>query len=164
LKSIAWSVAVFLAIFIAIRHIQPTGILFYQGLATGAVITVAQFVFVRSSRIAKAGRAPTPGKDAVITFLLIYAFVFTVPTTVDRSYSVRMIGHLADAPDGLSRAEINQLYTQDFVDAGGVDKRLTEQSATGTIHQENGRYMLTKGGAILAKVFYSMEVVFDCVH
>ena len=164
MKFIAWTIARFLAIFSAVRHIQPTGILFYQGLTVGAVISLVQFLYARSVGGGSVGKSMTPGKDAVITFLLIYAFVFTIPTTVDRSYSVRMIGHLAEWPNGLSRAEISQRYTDDFVGAGGVDKRLMEQTATGTIHKQNDRYVLTKVGMILAKLFYSMEVVFDCVH
>jgi hypothetical protein len=158
-KLIASTFGGFMVIFIAMRHVDSLGILFYQGIALGAFLSILQLAYARYKR----HEALTVSvKDALLTFLLIYAFVFTVPTTVDRSYSVKMIQHLADVGAGLSRDDIDHLYVADFVAHGGVDKRLMEQLATGTIYQQDGRYSLTSKGRMLASIFRSTEVVFDC--
>jgi hypothetical protein len=145
--------------FIAVRHLHPGGILFYQGVALGGLVAMLQFAVARRSR---AEEWLASSKDALLTFLLIYAFVFTVPTTVDRSYTVKMIHHLAEARDGLSREDVDRLFVADFVERGGVDRRLLEQSVTGTIEERDGRYQLTTEGRILGRVFRGMEIMFAC--
>lgn len=155
----AAAVCIFFPLFIILRHLDPEGIILYQGVALGVTVSVAQSIFAHR-------RAGVPWstsiKDAAITFLLIYAFVFTVPTTADRAYSVKMLRHLADAPQGLSRKEIGNLYVVDFVDRGGIDKRLTEQKATGTLVEKDGVYFLTPTGKTLVGAFRLTCYVFSC--
>jgi hypothetical protein len=54
----------------------------YQGVVLGILISLTQFLFERR-RVSETVEA---AKNALLTFLLIYSFVFTVPTTVDRAY------------------------------------------------------------------------------
>src|SRR5580698_2370131 len=103
----AAAVCAFLPLFIILRHFNPEGIILYQGVALGVLVSIAQPIFAHQ----RFGVSwSTSIKDAAITLLLIYAFVFTVPTTADRAYSVKMLRHLADAPRGLSRKDIGNLY------------------------------------------------------
>jgi hypothetical protein len=161
MKRVASTFVVFMFSFIALRHLRPAGIVFYQGIALGAVSSVLQLAVAHVSRAENLGVSV---KDALLTFLLIYAFVFTIPTTVDRSYSVKMIHHLTDAHSGLTRNDINQLYVSDFVQHGGIDQRLKEQTATGTLINQDDRYKLTATGRILAYVFRIMEILYACGH
>jgi hypothetical protein len=146
IKLIGGAVFGFLLAFIALRQAYPSGILFYQGVATAVCISLLQVGVARLR-----GNMPWSLvlKDALLTLLLTYAFLFTVPTTVDRSYSVLMLQHLADTPQGLSREEVSRFYVQDFVDRGGVDER-------------DGRYVLTSQGEMLTRTFRLTCQVFAC--
>lgn len=161
MKAIALTVLAFLLAFVALRQLHSGGILFYQGMGLGLLLAALQVLVVRWSGRQKLGAAL---KDGLISFLLIYAFVFTVPTTVDRAYSVKMIGHLAQAPQGLSKEDVGRLYVDDFVRQGGVDKRLREQLATGTLQEQDGRYTLTPLGRALAWSFAQSCRLFACAE
>ena len=148
------SLLVFLVAFIALRHVQPTGIMLYQGVVVGVFVSLAQFLLERRRGTGEAA------KNALLTFLLIYSFVFTVPTTVDRSYSVKMLTAVGQSPAGLTRDEINDLFVHWLVAEGGVDKRLIEQTSTGSIRVNDGRYTLTRTGRFLNASFRMTGVVF----
>jgi hypothetical protein len=156
---IVGALAGFLALFLTWRHVQPGGILFYQGVVVAIVVSVALLI---GARLRQGARWSVAIKDASLVFLLAYAFLFTVPTTVDRSYSVRMLTHLAESPQGLTREDIGRFYASDFLEQGGVDKRLAEQLATGTVVEREGRYVLTDEGKGLAATFRVTCVVFAC--
>jgi hypothetical protein len=117
IKSILVSFIVFLIVFIAWRHLRPEGILFYQGMALGVIVSIAYGAI--SWRVFNA-TVSTALESAFFCFLLIYSFVFTVPTTVDRAYSVKMLAHIGAHPAGLDRAQIQQWFTSDFLERGGV--------------------------------------------
>jgi hypothetical protein len=155
---IAKSILAFFVLFIAFRQIDPSGILFYQGMATGAIVSVLPLVISwwRNNITA------TLVRDSVIAFLLIYAFVITVPTNADRSFSLKMLQRLAQAPSGLSRDEINKYYAIDFLDKGGLDQRLVEQQATGTVVERDGRYTLTSKGEAVNRVTLLTCRIFIC--
>jgi hypothetical protein len=142
-----------------VRHVLPSGIIFYQGIALGFCICILQFVLERRLRHPA---APTAVKNALLSFLLIYAFVFTIPTTVDRSYSVMFLNRLAQSPAGLIQGEIENVYVHGFTSGGAVDKRLKEQISTGTIRERGGRYILTPFGHFLSGSFRLTQAVFAC--
>lgn len=149
----------FMALFILTRQLQPQGILFYQGLAC-AVLSAAMQGLVALLRTK--GNRQSIAKDALLTLLLAYAFMFTVPTTVDRAYSVRLIQQLAAHPDGMSRAELEDWFAQRFVRQGGVDRRIHEQLATGSLREQEGRFKLTERGEWLARSFTVFQTMFRC--
>jgi hypothetical protein len=157
LRTVAASLLFFLLSFIAIRHAWPTGIILYQGVVLALCISLAQFLLERR----RVPRATEAAKNTLLTFLLIYSFVFTIPTTVDRAYSVRMITRLDRSPDGLTRDQINDTFVHGLLN-GGVDKRLSEQTSTGSIRELNGRYSLTRMGRFLSAAFRFAQVVFAC--
>jgi hypothetical protein len=157
MRQIGAGLSVFMAIFVAWRHLQPEGILFYQGCASSLLATAAQLAYSLSRR-----RDGTPWKDATITLLAAYAFMFTVPTTIDRAYSVRLLEQLASHPEGMTRTELEQWFAANFATADGVDRRLREQLATGSLAESAGVYHLTHGGQRLTKVFRLLQRVFAC--
>ncbi|MCE4538587.1 hypothetical protein LXT12_15145 [Pelomonas sp. P7] len=149
----------FLVAFVVTRQLLPQGILFYQGLACASACALAQWVVTRRST--RAARL-TATKDALLTFLLAYAFMFTVPTTVDRAYSVRLIQQLDQSRDGMSRAEMEDWFAGRFIGEGGVERRVREQLATGTLSEEHGRFVLTARGRWLAWAFGAAQRIFNC--
>ncbi len=151
--------ALFLCFFIVTRQLQPQGILFYQGLACAALCSALQGLI--AWRWSTSGRVAV-AKDALLTLLLAYAFMFTVPTTVDRAYSVRMIQQLANRPGGMTKAEMEDWFAGRFIAQGGVDRRVQEQMATGTLREAQGRFTLTARGQMLARTFEFFQRLFRC--
>jgi hypothetical protein len=137
-----------LAALIVWRHVEPHGILFYQGIAVGAAAFILHILFWRR------------WKDATIFFLAFYAFVLTVPTTVDRSYSVRMIDEIAASKDGVSKKDVTAMFQGYFERGGGVDRRIAEQLATGSIKVDHGRIRATPIGKLLAASFRLTAFIF----
>src|SRR5436305_1351221 len=112
MKIVVASFAASLLIFILIRHLLPQGIVFYQGVGVALAVGMAQFL-IQTFWMHNA--APDVLKDVLLSFLLSYSFVFTVPTTVDRAYSVKMLNRLAEAPAGLDRGDIGAFFVKGFL-------------------------------------------------
>ena len=108
MKPIFVVVAIFMASFILLRHTHPEGFLLYQGIVLGFLFSIGLLIW----QLTLYGKATffQAMKDALLAFLIIYAFVFTIPTTVDRSYSVYMINQIAKNSAGLNQKEITQMY------------------------------------------------------
>ncbi len=159
MTTVMTSFLMFLALFIGLRHLHPEGILFYQGVALGAAVSLAQFIHdIKRKR----AYIPEASKDAFLSFLLVYCFVFTIPTTIDRSYTVKMIDWISNAPGGLGRDQIGERFVTAFVSHGGVDRRLREQRATGTVVERDGRYALTAEGRFMQQAFQLTQWIFAC--
>jgi hypothetical protein len=158
---ISGALVVFFVAFIYVRHSFPGGIIPYQGMSLGIVLAILQYAAARASNKESFINS---AKDALTTILLIYAFVLTVPTTADRSYTVQLLRYVGGAPNGVSREQIAQFYVSDFVYHGGIEKRLTEQKATGTMIQRDGLYFLTRSGVALDWAFRSTCTIFICQH
>lgn len=151
---------VYLLAFIGVRQTYPQGILFYQGLALSFFVPVVLgiLVYLRRRTLFAAKL-----KDLSITLLLGYAFVITLPTQAERSFSLRLLQHIEAAPQGLTREEIGELlYMTDFVQQGGLDKRLIEQQASGTILEQAGRYTLTARGEATCIITHLLCKAFAC--
>ena len=71
-----------------------------------------------------------------------------VPTILDRSVSITVIGTLKESSHPLSEEEIRYKFNQVYVvDQNAVGVRLREQMANGNINKnENDEYELTKKG------------------
>lgn len=150
----------YLVALIIVRALDPHGILFYQGVLLTAATAACQLAWALWRQ-----QAPleTKLKDALLTLLLTYAFVFTIPTTVDRAYSVRMLEEIARQPDGqMTRADLQRWFTQDFLQHGAVEKRLDEQQATGSITLQGDKVVMTAKGNWLVKAFAFTRKLFSC--
>ena len=112
-----------------------------------AVVQLAVTCFINPNSVSNSF------KDFILTNLLIYAYVLSVPTTVDRSYTVRLLRYLSETPGGASREQIARFYVSDFVNHGAIERRLAEQQATGTIVRRGDMYVLTRKGTALDLAF-----------
>lgn len=164
--SILFGLSLFLIILVSWRHLSPSGILFFQGCAAAILSAALQLtiVIVKSKIQAKPRlfKNNIPIKDALITFLVAYAFMFTIPTTVDRAYSVKLILRLQGEAAGLTSGELERWFAKEFSKADGVERRLHEQIVTGSICQQDNRYMLTSRGRLLARSFHFVQQIFSC--
>ena len=159
IKPIALSVLIFIVTFAAMRMAFPGGIMFYQGLLLSAVGGL-----IHTGWVIRAGRSPSIAavKDGLLVFLLAYAFMFTIPTTVDRSYSVKLINALGQAPDGLQREQLESLFAVDFVRGGAVERRIDEQTKSGIVEQGDTGVRLTPLGRFIHRSFIVACRVFTC--
>ncbi len=157
MKSIAVGFLTSIVLLVLWRHLIPGGFIFYQGMSV-AIIGAAVQGLMQYRRQPQSSYA----KDALLTLLLVYAFVFTIPTTVDRSYSVRMIEHVAAADGVVSKDEISLMFQRYFSDGGGVERRLEEQLATGTMQREGDGYIASPAGRFVAGAFRAVAIIFAC--
>ena len=133
--------------------------MFYQGCALAILVSASQMMISRF-KVRLAWSASL--KDSLITLLATYAFLFTIPVTADRSYSVKMLHYIGEASDGVSREDVNRHYLSELIYRGGIEKRFSEQQATGTIVQRDGVYVLTAKGRVLDSMFCWTCRLFVC--
>jgi hypothetical protein len=143
-----------------VRQIWPNGILFYQGtiLALLHALTHAFVILLTKKNTQRL----SPSSSSLIVLLMSYTFMFTIPTTVDRSYSVYMLNQIATSPNGLKEEALRQDFKALFVDGGALDRRIEEQLATGSIIRDGEQIKLTPWGNFLTKSFRFFCVTFSC--
>jgi hypothetical protein len=159
MRSVLMAVVAAIAALALWRHLVPGGAMFYQGIAVAVVFAgLHRMVTARNSSI----RSAEANKSALLVLLLVYAFVFTVPTTVDRSYSVLMLRRIDGAPTGLSRDQLVAHFANEFASDGAIDRRLREQAVTGTVVHTEGHWRTTALGRGLTKAFDATCFLFRC--
>jgi hypothetical protein len=159
MKAIALSLTAFLLAFAAVRRAFPGGIMFYQGVMLSVLCGLACLIWARVAARQAVGVAL---KDGLLSFLLAYSFMFTIPTTVDRSYSVKLINALGATPQGMRREQIESLFAVDFVRGGAVARRIDEQTRSGIVEQGQDAVRLTPLGRVINRSFELACVVFTC--
>jgi hypothetical protein len=148
-----------LALFATLRHLHPGAILFYQGIFAATVTSLLQLLY---SYWRQTAQNSTALRAALLTFFMTYSFIITVPTNADRSFSLMMLQRIAQVPSGLTKEEIQLFYTNNFVRFGGLEQRLSEQTATGTLTEHNGKYVLTRKGLFVNDTAHLTCRVFVC--
>jgi len=142
------NIIIFHVVYILKRQFDPAPIIFYEGLKLVAICFIVGVIAIFAVRKIH-GSLETLWIPAVIAALFFnYSFMITIPSLLDRSISITVIG--ADAKAGSSGATLEEL-NQDFMDVyvdgdRQVKKRLEEQMAGKHIVNENGRYVLTPKG------------------
>jgi len=150
--SLAFAIITFLLIMIIKRHIIPSQIVFYEG------IYMAFFYFCIIHLIKK--NIYTLEK-CIIGFLICFIFWSLVPTIVDRSVSITVIGSLRQKQRNFK--EINSIFISKYVyENDAVKKRLVEQISNGNvIEDDNKNYSLTKKGMLTAHIIDYMAKIFN---
>lgn len=131
-------------------------VFFYRGIslltAVSALLTLLVIMVRRMGFI----RMLT-GRDIILMFVVLWTvnmlFFTHVPVTADRSISVFLLGymntHATVTSDDLKNSLINTYLAKN----GAVDKRMTEQIASGTIIRDGKNYKITQRGRLLM-LFY----------
>jgi predicted transcriptional regulator len=97
------------------------------------------------------------------SFLLIILFNVTIPTILDRSVSVTVIGSLKKSDVPLSLEEIRNNFQEIYVlQQDAVNIRLKEQIANGNIQRnDEGNFYLTKKGELTSQIMLGMSNAFN---
>lgn len=142
-----------LTLYATIRQMFPSDIIFYQGLI---LIALVLFVMTLVWAAALLIRLPTGLSGdgwflaTVVAALTMYAFHITVPSLLDRSISLYILG-LTEEGSAATESEYRDCFSRGFVQKNGaIEKRLAEQKRTGNLTVgSDGRHRLTARGAAI---------------
>lgn len=160
---------VFLVLYVVLRKMAPADIVYYSGLATlGAALALDVALTAAGRRVLPAGPAtrlrPAVVVPALVAALLAgYGFLITVPSLLDRSISIYLIGTVARAgDDGLTLPAIQRAFVQGYVDGtSAVERRLHEQIVSGTIVRDGDRYRITPRGRLVYRTNVELARLFN---
>lgn len=90
----------------------------------------------------------------ISVFLLLgYSYSITIPTIIDRSLTIYMLGQLKESPSGITRAKLEQDLTDRYIrDYQLIPTRISEQLVSGTITIDNNCIKLTRTGLYISEI------------
>ena len=150
--SLIVSVIVFLFIMIIKRHTFPSTIVYYEGIYIALIYF--SILYLSLSNIFTI-------EKCIIGFLICFNFWALVPTIIDRSVSITVLGSLRNQQ--LDFEEVNSNFINKYVyKNSAVKKRLVEQVSNGNIILDsNNYYTLTNKGLFTAKTVELMAKIFN---
>ena len=102
----------------------------------------------------------------IISGLITFSFLSTVPLTIDRSYSVWLLKHASELSangEPFTKASLTNDSVDFFAPANGqLDRRINEQLRLGNLLEvERDKLQLSKKGSLIAKINSFVGRVFD---
>jgi hypothetical protein len=97
----------------------------------------------------------------LISILTQYAFTLTFPITIDRSFSVYLLGSLSKHDEPISLVELESFVSRYFHEREMVSKRIHEQLITGSITIQDGSVRLTQRGKNIVCLHILLGRVFN---
>jgi len=143
------------------RHFFPSEIVFYESVIFSFLFMVFITFFINCLFNFSVRKKLI--SSLYPSFLLLILFNSLVPTILDRSVSITVIGTLKESSYPLSDEEIRYKFNQIYVvDQNAVGVRLREQLASGNIHKnENEEYELTKKGRFTSDMLWLTTKFFN---
>jgi len=145
------------------ERIWPSGIIFYSYMRL-SVIFLAGFSllgFILHRRAAGIFSGGSAVVASIIFLLFTYAFNITFPVNIERSFSVFMLGTLANYEDKMPESVLSDIVSDYFHGQKLVERRIREQLATGTIVVEDGYVVLTPKGHRIVTVMSAIGWAFN---
>lgn len=160
------SISVLFGIFFAAACQRVNNLFFYNvfiGVCASGVISLAQFRFINKSLSVE---KPFRLYVLLLSMLLCFSFLSTIPLTIDRSYSVWLIKNVAEANSShkiLSRQDLLAESITFFSPTGGqLDRRISEQIRIGNFTSaSSSQIKITRKGWILAHFHHIIGILFD---
>ncbi|WP_370309764.1 hypothetical protein [Sphingobium abikonense] len=127
-------------------------ILFYRGVAIAAVVAFLLLVAGIAAR-RRLRLAPETLVGAVALSLAFnISFLIVFPVTFDRSITMFLLARIERQDGQLDARSLEQVFVREYLgDLRQIDRRITEQSLSGTIRVERGRIHITPQGRRLLK-------------
>jgi len=98
----------------------------------------------------------------LVSFLLTYSFLATVPINIDRSFSVWMLNQMKQNGAPSSQIEIERTAAQFFSERNGeINRRIQEQIKIGNLNVKNNQVSLTKRGELQVRFNKIIRIFFD---
>lgn len=141
---------IFLVIMIIKRKFFPSEIIFYEGIYMAFIFCVLVFFFKKLNL-----------DKTLVLFLISIYFWSIVPTILDRSVSITVLGSLSSSKQ-LTIEELNTQFIRTYVyDNEAVKKRILEQKFNKNINLIDNKYFLTKKGDFTKKIIIFTTELFN---
>lgn len=150
--------------FILLRQIQPSEIIFYQGLILLFISTVLVLTIIFALykvRFIDHVLFNCGVLIVIIASLLFYCFHITVPSLLDRSISLYIIGISQKKSNSTINDYRDQFYKGFIVKNKAIEKRLNEQIITGNVQCINDLCNLTEKGHEVYKLNNFLVILFN---
>ncbi len=142
------------------RNIFPNDIVFYESILFSFFLFLILFLFLKSFEI----RFKKIISYSILpSFLLVTLFNATVPTILDRSVSITVLGTLKKSESSVGIDHINKSFQQIYViNENAVEIRLKEQIANGNVVQNDfDEYALTRKGEFITDVMLHLTYIYN---
>ena len=148
------------------EYIWKSEIIYYAFNEITAVYTVFSAIIMLilrmfSNRLKKLFCFSTIILSSTILCLLSYSFNITFPVTIDRSFSINMLGALYKLDRPVPLAELDSIVYKYFHENGRINKRIKEQLATGSIVMDEDLVELTERGKSIVKMNIMLGRIFS---
>ena len=141
---------VFILLMFTKRLLFPSQIIFYEGL----IVCFLYFIFIYMFKILNFDKS-------IILFLICVIFWSLVPTILDRSVSITILGNLK-VDQSKTIVEIKEDFNETYlIKNNAVEKRIDEQIASGNIIRSKDGYQLTQRGYFNKKVLIFLTKFFN---
>jgi hypothetical protein len=154
----------YLLSFVLIRQYSPSEIIFYQGLFTIFLVTiiflVILFINIKCNQINKF-IYDYYVISILLGILLSYSFLITIPSLLDRSISLYMIGLTQERKKESILQYREDFYNGFIVKNGAIEKRIREQIVTGNFECFEDQCSLTKKGKIYYLINSKLVQIFN---
>lgn len=140
----------FIIIMVFKRQFFPSQIIFYEGLMSSFFYFMLIFL-IKYLDLDK----------SIILFLICFLFWSLIPTIVERSVSVTILGKL-DTANYKSYNELSKDFSKVYLeDNDAIGKRLFEQIRNGNVIKKNNKYILSGKGLSTKKSFFFITKIFN---
>ena len=142
------------------RNIFPNDIVFYESILFSFFFFLILFLFLKSFEI----RFNKIISYSILpSFLLVTLFNAMVPTILDRSVSITVLGTLKKSESSVGIDHINKSFQQIYViNENAVEIRLKEQIANGNVVQNDfDEYALTRKGEFITDVMLYLTNIYN---
>jgi hypothetical protein len=148
---------IFLLIYCFKRFFSPGSIIFYEGILLSIVIPFIYFAMKIKLKLKR------DFKDLLVYAMLSYSFIITIPTLIERSISILLIGSLAvHYPVGLTQDTLNSIFLKNYVKGNTqIIKRIDEQIKNGNVIKVDNSYILTLQGYRYALLNRRLAYIFN---
>lgn len=143
------------------RHLFPSEIIFFEGIIFSIFLIILLFIFTYFFLESNLQRYVV--ESLLASFLLITLFNSLIPTILDRSVSITVLGTLKKSSHPISEIQIDKSFNEIYViQEDAVAIRLKEQLASGNVRiDESGNYILTKKGIFVSDVLFYTSKFFN---
>jgi len=148
---------IYLIFYILIRHYQPSEIIFYQGLEL--IILLIPLFYIILYYTLKNNESSL--NICFTFFLLAYSFHITVPSLLDRSISLYILG-LSNVQSYTSMESYKSAFYNGFIIKNeAIEKRVNEQINSGNLFCKLDQCILTPRGKVVHSINSTLVKIFN---
>jgi hypothetical protein len=153
----------YLCLFVIYRNLFGGKIIFYEGVIVGLILFCCSLCLsLFYQKISKKTSVDVFRASILPAILFYLLFISLIPTIIDRSVSITVLGKLyKENPRGATLDELQDHFLNAYVNENkAVNIRLMEQQASGTVVLINDRYFITRKGMYTVEALRTIGQLF----